>query len=309
MGAGISPRLWALQLASHSLSVVPVRPGWGRYRDPDLNSGGVLLATCERREIYGFGELPDRPARARIMVNDDAARQLIRVAAGLESAAVGEDQILHQVRRALATADPFSLRTEVRRLFETAIATGRRARVGRLPSGPSLVESAFGWLRTKTDLSRGPVMVVGTGRMGRELAVTAGRLGAEVIVASRTPEHARRLAREFSARPTGLRFASQLLDKCSAVLVALSGPWHQLSRAPQCAVVDISAPTAIPARVRTALGDRLFDLDQLLAITQKAQGERAHAYRLRVEPLVAAAHEQYMTWLNQRISRASSNVA
>src|SRR3981081_1726356 len=74
-----------------------------RLRQRAEGSGGVLLATCHRVELYGVGTPPELPAPIRLP-GEGAGERLFRVAAGLESAVVGEDEVLHQVRHALAQA-------------------------------------------------------------------------------------------------------------------------------------------------------------------------------------------------------------
>src|SRR5258708_13461060 len=95
---------------------VPSHPDW------------ILLSTCHRVELYGFGALPDLEEGLRLETGDCAVRHLIRVAAGLESAIVGEDEVLHQVREALSDARAArSLYARLQRLFETPIAARPRA--------------------------------------------------------------------------------------------------------------------------------------------------------------------------------------
>ena len=64
----------------------------------------ILLSTCHRVELYGFGARPDLHASLQVEAGEEAVRHLIRVATGLESAIVGEDEVLHQVREALGQA-------------------------------------------------------------------------------------------------------------------------------------------------------------------------------------------------------------
>src|SRR5258708_12696900 len=93
------------------------------------HSDWVLLNTCHRVELYGFGTPPELDARLKVETGAGAIRHLIRVAAGLESAIIGEDEVLHQVREAVANARAGrKLDGRLTRLFETAIAAGRRAR-------------------------------------------------------------------------------------------------------------------------------------------------------------------------------------
>ena len=87
-------------------------------------SGGVILSSCSRTEVYTMGHSPEHSARRikeflyrfhglahgfaepylYIRTDDDAASHLFDVAAGLESVVPGEWQILDQVRQALKSA-------------------------------------------------------------------------------------------------------------------------------------------------------------------------------------------------------------
>ncbi|MBO0689980.1 MAG: hypothetical protein J2P40_10465, partial [Candidatus Dormibacteraeota bacterium] len=151
----------------------------------------VTLVTCHRVEVYGLGEPPalEMPVR---LEGEDAIRRLFRVTAGLESAVMGEDEILHQVREALAAArsrhpdgDTATVDPRLARAFEEAIAVGRRARAGSRAPKTDLAQRAISWLASRADLEGGRVLVAGTGVMGVALARAARAVGAEVVVAGR----------------------------------------------------------------------------------------------------------------------------
>jgi len=302
----MTARLWALVIDSTDHDAESRSRFRNNLEEAGVASRGVLLSTCQRTEVYGFGSVPEGFGGAQPIVDGEAARHLIRVATGLESGVVGEDEVLHQVRQALAATDHESLDSTVRRLFETAIATGRRARANRPAMTRGLGERAVEWLAAKTDLRRGPFLVVGAGTMGAALAISAKRKGAEVTVASRTHARANRLAEKIGASATTLAAASELVHSSTAVAIALAGPWHELMRAPQCPVADISTPSALDQSVREALDGTLLDIDRLLAMTPGAGSAEAEAYGRRVDPLVDAAVDEYLDWLRDRDLRAQA---
>jgi glutamyl-tRNA reductase len=129
-----------------------IREALDQLRGQGLLAEGVILSTCNRTEIYGVAgaALADRdPTQALEEFlsgfqgvpqaemdpsayrgeGDDAVRHLLRVAAGLESLALGEDQIIGQVREAFRLASVAgATRAVLHRLFQKALETGKRIR-------------------------------------------------------------------------------------------------------------------------------------------------------------------------------------
>jgi glutamyl-tRNA reductase len=184
----------------------------------------AVLATCNRVEIYARVErfhdgvesltalLVDRAAGSgqsdivpSLYVHYDAGAvaHLFAVAAGLESMVVGEGQILGQVRDALRTAQAEdTVGPALNALFQHALRVGKRAHseTGIDAAGRSLVSVAL----DEASAVIGPlpgrrVCIVGAGSVAALAASAVRRAGAgEIVVVSRTLEHARRLARAVS---------------------------------------------------------------------------------------------------------------
>jgi glutamyl-tRNA reductase len=256
----------------------------------------ILLSTCHRVELYGFGAPPVLESNLKTETGENAVRHLIRVAAGLESAIIGEDEVLHQVRAAVAsTRATRTLDGRLIRLFETAIATGRRARAGRTAASGNLAQRAVAWLEEKSNLDGQTVLVAGAGRMGSSLAHAAKLAGADVIIASRDATRARRLASVYGGRGTDLAGGAALATSTAAVAVALAGEWHEF-QPPDSAlppIADISAPSAIPPRLRSRLNGGFLGIDDLYIHSLPVP----RAYIDEAEGMVAAKTHEYELWL------------
>lgn len=251
----------------------------------------ALLATCHRVELYGFGPIPAQPDMHRLE-GQAAVRHLFRVAAGLESAVAGETEVLGQVRDALAQVRSRRTDERVARLFECAIAVGRAARVQPPGVSDSLAERAVSWLAGRAQLAGRPVLVVGTGEMGGALAAAAAAVGGVVTVAGRRRERA----------SLDMVSAAERVPEVVAVAVALRGEWPELATAletrPESSlppVADLSAPSAVPASVRLALGPDFLGIDDLW------QGAPAESpWAAAAEATVAAGVAEYLGWLHGR---------
>lgn len=263
--------------------------------------GWLVLHTCRRVEVVGAGPRPAPHALADLTgaadaasmalhTGEAAARRLARLATGLESAVVGEDQVLGQVRRLRREAASVArVDAKVIRLVDLAIAIGRRARAEQPRAERSLAERGLAWLGARRDLSGARLLVVGRGPIGAEAARLARSSGASVTIASR------RAGRQWSAplAHLSLQQASAAIAEVDLVVVALAGPWSELlvgglARDRLPLVVDLSAPSAIPGPVRAILGARVATLDDLAA-DQGDDEAIATPYRHHAELLVDEA--------------------
>ncbi|HKF77220.1 MAG TPA: hypothetical protein VKF59_13845 [Candidatus Dormibacteraeota bacterium] len=261
----------------------------------DLHRRWTLLATCHRVELYGFGPRPAGESM-RLLEGEPAVRHLFRVAAGLESAVVGETEILGQVRNALSHARERGTDERVARLFECAIAVGRGARAS-LPERDGLAGRAVAWLARRTHLAGRGVLVVGLGPMGRAMAAAAEASGAVVTVASRRPR----------PETLDLAAAARVAPEMAAVAVAIRAEWAELAAAGQAPadsrlppVADLSAPPAVPAAVRLALGPDYLGIDDLWE-----RGRADTGWVRKADAVVADGVAEYLGWLEGRGSVAT----
>jgi glutamyl-tRNA reductase len=257
----------------------------------------ILLSTCHRVELYGFGNRPDLKSHLQVETGEQAVRHLMRVAAGLESAIIGEDEVLHQVRDAFAQARALrSLDGRLQRLFETAIAAGRRARAGRTATSGNLAQRAVAWLQQRSPLEGHTVLIAGAGRMGSSLAHAARLAGAAVTIASRDPVRANRLAQVYGGRGVDLVGGAELALKSAGIAVALAGLWHEF-HPPDCdlpPIADISAPSAVLTAVRARLNASFLGIDDLYVRTQTVPG----GYVAEADRVVAMKTREYVHWLD-----------
>jgi glutamyl-tRNA reductase len=262
------------------------------------HSDWVLLNTCHRVELYGFGTPPELDSRLKVQTGADAIRHLIRVAAGLESAIIGEDEVLHQVREAVGNARAGrKLDGRLVRLFESAIAAGRRARAGRTAASGNLAQRAVAWLGEQSSLAGNTVLVAGAGRMGSALAHSAKLAGADVVIASRDSTRARRLAHVYGGESTDLAGGALFAPDAAGVAVALAGVWHEF-QPPDGAlppIADISAPSAVPATVRLRLNSGFLSIDDLYVHSQPVP----RGYIDEAASIVAAKSDEYERWLER----------
>ena len=110
----------------------------------------VLVRTCHRVELYAVGGGADLPSLAELppgverLQDVDAVRHLLEVAGGLDSAILGETQILHQLRELLEDRHGArALDPVLDRLFQSALRAGREARTHFTGSPRSLADVAL----------------------------------------------------------------------------------------------------------------------------------------------------------------------
>ena len=162
--------------------------------------------------------------------NCDAARQLYRVTAGLESMIVGEAEIQGQVSRAHEAAmRAGSTGALSNRLFAAALTTGKRVRtetaIGcrRRVSVPSVAVDLA--LSVLGDLAERHVVILGAGETSELTARALAEQGAGTIfVANRHADRALSLAQRFGGSVVGLDELPEQLLHADIVLSSTSSP-------------------------------------------------------------------------------------
>lgn len=256
----------------------------------------VLLSTCNRTETYiatsgevavsevlrAVGEQRNLPAAALEPVvyvhRANAARHLMRVAAGLDSMVLGEAQILGQVRRTFEIARTAGTTGPVlNHVFQLALATGRRIRrdTGLAGLAISVPRAALALCdRVLESVSGRRVVVVGAGKIAR-LAVDAFRTaGATIVaVANRTLAGAEALAAPVGAAGVTLSALGDVTADAHILLVCVGAEAptvgvdalsHPPRRAP-ILVIDLGIPRGVAPTVASLAGVSLYTLDDLPA--------------------------------------------
>ncbi|MEM1115031.1 MAG: glutamyl-tRNA reductase [Bacteroidota bacterium] len=300
---------------------VPEREGWALTPDEVATIheaaradglGAGVVSTCFRVELMVSGEAPDDDLAAwgrqqlaalrpyldtssfREARGDGALRHLLRVAAGLESAVLGEAQILGQVRRARAEAEAAgALSPALRAAFDAAVQVGPRVRAETSISrgAASTASAAVRWAgETLGGLEGRHVAVVGAGQIGRLLLKNLAGVGAAsvTLVSAHAPAHAGFEVVRPRALPALLPEVDALFTGTDRhVLDAdLAGTAWAGDRAR--AVVDLGVPRNVSSDVSRLPGVALADVDALGAVVDAGLAARRAAIP-EAEALVEAA--------------------
>jgi glutamyl-tRNA reductase len=284
----------------------------------EVDGRRLTLETCHRVEAYvRTAEAADRltgllPAGGRALEGEAAVRHAMAVAVGRDSVVVGEDQILHQVRRSVdAGRAAGALDPALERLFSLALQAGRRARSWRQGPAPSLADVALASIEEQIGPVHGrDILVVGAGRMGRLAAQIAAHAGASVAVANRSTDGAAALAASVGARTEAFDPGTRIAP-FAGVIVALGGPWpiapgtvDALGSA--TVVVDLSVPSAVPTGLAEALGSRLVTADELAHRELGPGGPEFDRLARRLDALVDESTAAFVAWLKGRDGRMAA---
>jgi glutamyl-tRNA reductase len=271
-----------------------------------------VLQTCIRAEVYVVTETPSVGRSALVdmdmgvpsdvavsMDHEECLRHLIRVAAGLESFVIGENQILGQVRNAIETAESVSsIGSVLQPILSKAIHVGQRARTETaINEGPtSIAGAAVSLVERERSLEDRTVLLIGTGEMGTHIAQSLSIRGqTELLLANRTRESADRLAERLKTPASVVEY-----DKISSVLpdvdvvmsaTASSEPVLEPKAFPtkgRTFVVDIAQPRDIPRIANDLEGVDIHDLTPLKSITERARERRRDAIE-NVETMISEA--------------------
>ena len=317
------------------LAIVPAR-----LRDALESVGNylpeaVVLSTCNRVEIYAAASNADEGTkRAADFLTDfneaprgwadpylykhcggDAVRHLFRVACGLDSMALGESEILGQVRDAMVSASEADrLGPALTRRFHRGLRVGRAARTQTAISRHALSVSTAGVERARAvfgGLGGCRVLVISAGEAGKLAAKGLRDAGAaEIGVANRTRSRAAALAEVLGGHVVGFDDLAAVAHSYDVVISATAAEGYVLDKAaveaamvrregrPVC-LIDLAAPRDIDPHCRELANVFLYDVDDLKSVTEENREARDREAGL-VEVIIEEAVQEYDEWTRAR---------
>ena len=290
-----------------------------------------VVSTCNRTELYavaptrvgddmlisfvaGYSGIrrEDLDPCVYVRSGHHAIKHLFEVACGLDSMAVGETQILGQIRNAYCIADEAeSTGTILNTLFQRAIAVGKRARTetgiscGAFSIGAAAVQLAktvFGSLEGRRAL------LVGAGDMSKLAATHLAANGVEkTYVVSRTRSRADALLAnipgesiEFGQIESVMREVDFLISSTSAPRPVITKErMSRVMKARGCSplfLIDIAVPRDLDPEIDRVRNAYLYDIDDLQQVVEHNRHEREREAQL-AERIVEQELANVNDWL------------
>ena len=294
----------------------------GRLAQGEGILGCVLLSTCNRTELYLSCPPEGRAAPDRLLCRavgldpgpfagafvtrrgEEAVRHLMEVAGGLQSQIWGEDQILSQVKGAIAIAREQGAADPVlETLFRTAVSAGKEIKTKVRLTGVAVSAAARAvevLRRDLGDLQGRRALVIGNGEMGRLSAALLREAGCAVTVTLRTYRHGETVVPAGCAvTPYGERYAS--MEGMDILLSATTSPHYTVSarqmsmlKARPSWVVDLAMPRDVDPAAGDLPGVTLYNVDTLGA------EQRRGALPQTVTDILDSHMARFYEWSNYR---------
>ncbi len=289
-------------------------------------SGSVILSTCNRMEwwlsvseeadfspaslLCSFLEL-DEAVYAPFFIQrrgSEAVDHFFRLAAGLESKIVGEDQIITQVGEALQLSRAaYAADHTLEVLFRQGITAGKRVKTETDLSSAdsSVIHTALRMLEEKGFSPAGKkCMVIGNGMMGKLSATVLQERGADVTVTVRQytsgivdiPRDCKRI---------GYKDRYSLLPECELVVSATTSPNYTIQYKDLAALspdhdillVDLAVPRDIEVESGTLPRFTLYDIDTFQI---DLRSERFLRNLARAEAILEEEKAEFYNWYSGR---------
>lgn len=291
----------------------------------------AILSTCNRTELYCATEEPQAVTDwmahyhrlAQVEINPyltayphrDAVRHVFRVASGLDSMVLGENQILGQMKDAVRVAEEVgTLGATLNTLFQRSFSVAKEVRSSTAISA-NIVSMAAAAVhlseRIFERVSGQRVLFIGAGEMIDLCATHFAASQPKVIaVANRTIERAHKLAGRFGGESMTLEAVGERLAQFDIVVSCTGSPLPILGlgtveralkarRHRPIVMVDLAVPRDIEAEVAQLDDVFLYSLDDLSQVV--AQGvESRQAAVVEAEAIIGARVENFLQWIDSR---------
>lgn len=309
-------------------------------------TGGVILSTCNRSEIYfsgpgssvekvagklsDFKNIKDCDIKKHCLFygGKSAVKHLFKVVSGLDSMVLGEDEILRQVKEAyLAFAGKKYTDSELNIIFQDAL---NCAKTGKSETRLSTTPVSVGTITANTvekylasaAFPAKKVMVIGiTGKTGTIVAKNLISKGIPVIGTSRKRHTGDFLYFPGEGQAEIIDFQDRYLyiDNTAAVISATSSPHYtvtyreyleSVTESRERLLVDLAVPYDIDREIASINGVKLLDIDYFNTLSRDNVNIRLSEMD-KVESILSVCVENTMKkiYIRDFINRVKENAA
>ncbi|MDE1826655.1 MAG: glutamyl-tRNA reductase [Thaumarchaeota archaeon] len=261
----------------------------------------VLLQTCNRVELFGFGNhediekikktwasvsgLEENAFKENLEISQgtEAYQHLLKLTSGLDSLVIGEDQILGQIKESISTAREIRASgSALNTMFDKAIRVGTRVRQA---TGISKGSISIGSMAVKLaeenidDLKSKNILLIGTGEAASLVAKSLKKRGIDFNVTSRTFERSKSFAETVGGNPLKFEGAIENFKSVDVLFVATVAPYFLVthdrvkeameSRKNGMLIMDLSNPRTVDEKVATIKKIKMMNLDQIAEMVDK----------------------------------------
>ncbi len=242
-----------------------------------------------------------------------AANHLFRVAAGLDSMVLGENQVLGQIKDAYSSACAVKAAGKViHRLFHQAFRVGKQVRSDtEMGKGACSVSSAaVEMLKSRIGRLDSPtVLFVGINQMTALAASGLSRLnGGKFLFANRTVQKAIEFAVKFSAGGYPLEKLPSLLEQADIVITCTGSQLPIITHemidqlvaahpAKKLTIMDMAVPRDVELEKDHYSNVELFDLEDVRSFVKDQQAKREQAI-FDSETIVERKLDEFMYWFD-----------
>ena len=288
--------------------------------------GCIILSTCNRMEIWAStgedwnGSLYEFLCREKEKdprefykyfverEEEEAVEHLFYLTSGLKSQILAEDQIITQVKDALALSrEAYCTDNVLEVLFRMAVTAAKKVKtqVSFSRANSSVIHRAIERLENQGFSIQGKnCMVIGNGEMGKVTALALKEAGAEVTVT------VRQYRSGIVTIPQGcdrINYGERLdfLPKCDLVVSATASPNYTLTMEQienaeipgHVVLIDLAVPRDIEPSAGTLNNVTLYDIDsfKIDAVSPKLQASLDQAGEILREQ-----QEEFYNWYNGR---------
>ena len=288
--------------------------------------GCIILSTCNRMEIWAStgedwkGSLYEFLCREKekdpdefrqyfvFRKEEEAVEHLFYLTSGLKSQILAEDQIITQVKDALALSrEAYCTDNVLEVLFRMAVTAAKKVKtqVSFSRANSSVIHQAIERLENQGFSIQGKTcMVIGNGEMGRVTALALKEAGADVTVT------VRQYRSGIVTIPQGcdrINYGERLefLPKCDLAVSATASPNYTLTMEQienaeipgHIVLIDLAVPRDIEPSAGTLSNVTLYDIDsfKIDAVSPKLQASLDQAGKILQEQ-----QEEFYSWYNGR---------